>query len=189
MKSKEYWYCLTSFKCFSIIIYNVWFNYLTYQTIEFGACARRQHLFSNCTYFRMTVSRVLTRILKEGVRDFPCIKREGPSQKIAPTPKYRSPFFFFLSYDSPLRIIFFYTCPKYADVRNRYLSDLLPTHNVHDLLFGKENAPDNDNELLFLKVQDYYQIQTVRAIAHNITCYNYKSQLLVKLSIIITPVE
>ena len=50
---------------------------------------------------------------------------------------------------------FFYTCPKYADVRNRHLSDLLPTHNVHDLLFGKENAPDNDNELLFLKVQDF----------------------------------
>ena len=50
---------------------------------------------------------------------------------------------------------FFYTCPKYTDVRNRYLSDLLPSHNVHDLLFGKENAPDNDNELLFLKVQDF----------------------------------
>ena len=50
---------------------------------------------------------------------------------------------------------FFYTCPKYAGVRNTYLSDLLPTHNVHDLLFGKENAPDNGNGLLFLKVQDF----------------------------------
>ena len=32
---------------------------------------------------------------------------------------------------------------------------LTKIHNVHDLLFGKENAPDNDNELLFLKVQDF----------------------------------
>ena len=120
MKSKEYWYCLTSFKCFSIIICNVWFNYLTYQTIEFGACVRRQHLFSNGTYFRMTVSRVLTRILKEGVRDFPCIKREGPSQKIAPTPKYRSPFFF-LSYDSPLRIICGLTKPG-SEICHLYMS-------------------------------------------------------------------
>ena len=39
-------------------------------------------------------------------------------------------------------IQFFYTYPNYADVRNSDLSDLLLlTHNVNDLLFGKENAP------------------------------------------------
>ena len=47
------------------------------------------------------VVRVLTRILKVGVRDSLFIKGRSPSQKIGvPLPKNRSPFFFF--HDSPL---------------------------------------------------------------------------------------
>lgn len=50
---------------------------------------------------------------------------------------------------------FFYTCPRYTDVRDRYLSEVLTTHNIHDLLHGKQDASTNENETLFLKVQEF----------------------------------
>ena len=64
---------------------------------------------------------------------------------------------------------FLYMPPKYADVRKRYLSDLLSTHNVHELLFGIENAPVNENELLFKSTRPYNQIET----AHKTACYKH----------------
>ena len=50
---------------------------------------------------------------------------------------------------------FFFICPIYKHTRNKYLSDVLQTHNRHELLYGNETATDLENEALFLKVQDY----------------------------------
>ena len=50
---------------------------------------------------------------------------------------------------------FFFICPKYNATRERYLEALLRNHTTHDLLFGKDTATDEENEALFLKVQDY----------------------------------
>ena len=36
-----------------------------------------------------------------------------------------------------------------------YLSDVLQTHYMHELLYGKETATDLENEALFLNVQDF----------------------------------
>ena len=46
--------------------------------------------------------------------------------------------------------------PKVTNAtRERYLEALLRNHTTHDLLFGKDTATDEENEALFLKVQDY----------------------------------
>ena len=50
---------------------------------------------------------------------------------------------------------FFFICPKYNATRERYLEALLRNHTTHDLLFGKDTATDEENEALFLKVQDF----------------------------------
>ena len=50
---------------------------------------------------------------------------------------------------------FFFTCPIYRHIRTIYLSNVLQTHNTHELLYGKETATDLENEALFLKVQDF----------------------------------
>ena len=44
---------------------------------------------------------------------------------------------------------------KYNATRERYLEALLRNHTTHDLLFGKDTATDEENEAIFLKVQDY----------------------------------
>ena len=33
---------------------------------------------------------------------------------------------------------FIYECPRYLDVRNRYIPDILQIHNIYELLYGKE---------------------------------------------------
>ena len=48
-----------------------------------------------------------------------------------------------------------FTCPKYANHRNRYLPHNLQNYSTNDLLYGKENLSENDNESLFLQVQEY----------------------------------
>lgn len=43
----------------------------------------------------------------------------------------------------------FFKCPRYVTIRYVYLSDYLQIHNTYDLLYGKENVLDTDNETLF----------------------------------------
>ena len=50
---------------------------------------------------------------------------------------------------------FFFICPNYNATRERYLEALLRNHTTHELLFGKDTSTDEENEALFLKVQDY----------------------------------
>lgn len=50
---------------------------------------------------------------------------------------------------------FLFKCHRYTAIRNTYLSDYLPTHNIQDLLCGKPNATHNENEELFLNVQEF----------------------------------
>ena len=50
---------------------------------------------------------------------------------------------------------FFFICPRYIGIRNTYLSNILQSHSTNEILFGKETASVNENEILFLKVQDY----------------------------------
>ena len=45
--------------------------------------------------------------------------------------------------------------PKYNATRERYIEALLRNHTTHELLFGKDTSTDEENEALFLKVQDY----------------------------------
>ena len=49
----------------------------------------------------------------------------------------------------------FFICPNYNVTRERYLEALLRNHTTHGLLFGKDTSADEENEALFLKVQDY----------------------------------
>lgn len=58
---------------------------------------------------------------------------------------------------------FLYTCVRYTNIRNTYLSDILPRYTTNELLFGKETATSEENESLFLKVQEYI-IKTKRFI-------------------------
>ena len=62
---------------------------------------------------------------------------------------------------------FFFICPKYNATRERYLEALLRNHTTHDLLFGKDIATDEENEALFLKVQDYILKVSNRAKIRN----------------------
>ena len=50
---------------------------------------------------------------------------------------------------------FFFICPNYNATRERYLEALLRNHTTHELLFGKDTSTGEENETLFLKVQDY----------------------------------
>ena len=50
---------------------------------------------------------------------------------------------------------FFFICPRCTGIRNTYLSNILQTRCTKELLFGKDTASVNENETLFLKVQDY----------------------------------
>ena len=50
---------------------------------------------------------------------------------------------------------FFFIGPNYNATRERYLEALLRNHTTHELLFGKDISTDEENEALFLKVQDY----------------------------------
>ena len=52
-------------------------------------------------------------------------------------------------------ITFFRRCPRYANVRNTYLSSYLHTHSVQELLHGKVTATDEDNETMFCHVQEF----------------------------------
>ena len=50
---------------------------------------------------------------------------------------------------------FFFICPSYNVTRERNLEALLRNPTAHGLLFGKDTSSDEQNEALFLKVQDY----------------------------------
>ena len=50
---------------------------------------------------------------------------------------------------------YLFTCPKYANHRNRHLPHNLQNYSTNDLLYGKENLSEHDNESLFLQVQEY----------------------------------
>ena len=54
-----------------------------------------------------------------------------------------------------LKMLIIFICLIYRQIRNTYLSDVLQTHNTHELLYGKEAAIDLENEALFMKVQDF----------------------------------
>lgn len=49
---------------------------------------------------------------------------------------------------------FFFQCKKYSVARHTYLSDL-NNLTTHQLLYGSMDASDNENEILFLKVQEF----------------------------------
>ena len=50
---------------------------------------------------------------------------------------------------------FFFKWPNNNVTRERYLEALLRNHTTHELLFGKDTSTDEENEALFIKVQDY----------------------------------
>ena len=50
---------------------------------------------------------------------------------------------------------FFFICPNYSNARNLYLPSNLNDLNTHQLLHGKPDVSDSDNECLFLQVQDF----------------------------------
>ena len=50
---------------------------------------------------------------------------------------------------------YFLHCPRYANVRNTYLSGYLHTHSVQESLHGKATATDEDNETVFCHVQEF----------------------------------
>ena len=50
---------------------------------------------------------------------------------------------------------FFFICPNYNVTRERYLEALFRNHTTHELLFGKDTSTDEENEALFLRLQDY----------------------------------
>ena len=56
-------------------------------------------------------------------------------------------------FESPYHFLF--RCPRYTADRNTYLYDCLQTHSTHDLLHGKETATDEENQIMFLHVQDF----------------------------------
>ena len=57
------------------------------------------------------------------------------------------------SFESPYHFLF--VCPKYGETRNRYLPANLQSFSTRDLLYGKENVINIENESLFLKVQEF----------------------------------
>ena len=50
---------------------------------------------------------------------------------------------------------FLIVCPKYGETRNRYLPAILQSFSTRDLLYGKEDVTNIENESLFLKVQEF----------------------------------
>ena len=50
---------------------------------------------------------------------------------------------------------FFFACPRFTAERRRYLPETLSHYSVRELLSGKDNGTEQDNETLFLHVQDY----------------------------------
>ena len=50
---------------------------------------------------------------------------------------------------------FLFTCPRFAAARNTYLPRNLHNYSTRDLLFGSESKSDQQNEAIFLRVQDY----------------------------------
>ena len=50
---------------------------------------------------------------------------------------------------------FFSICHNYNVAQERYLEALLGNHTTNELLFVKDTSNDEENEALFLKVQDF----------------------------------
>ena len=50
---------------------------------------------------------------------------------------------------------FLFNCPIYTNERQTYLPNNLRTFTTKDLLFRCENASEQDNQSLFLQVQDF----------------------------------
>lgn len=50
---------------------------------------------------------------------------------------------------------FLFNCPRYTIARNTYLPDNLHHYSTRDLLFGCDSKTDEQNEAIFLKVQDF----------------------------------
>ena len=50
---------------------------------------------------------------------------------------------------------FLFTCPRFAASRNTYLPRNLHNYSTRDLLFGCESKTDQQNEAIFLQVQDF----------------------------------
>ena len=49
----------------------------------------------------------------------------------------------------------FFVCPIFVDARPRYLPSSLNNVTTRDLLFGMENKTNNENEALFMQVQEF----------------------------------
>ena len=49
---------------------------------------------------------------------------------------------------------FLFICPRFAATRNTYLPRNLHNYSTRDLLFGSESKSDQQNEAIFLRVQD-----------------------------------
>ena len=50
---------------------------------------------------------------------------------------------------------FFFNCPIHAVARARYLPNNLDDFTLHNLLFGLETKTNQENEELFIKVQEF----------------------------------
>ena len=50
---------------------------------------------------------------------------------------------------------FLFVCPRFAAAKNSYLPSNLHNHSTRDLLFGCESKTNQQNETIFLKVQDF----------------------------------
>ena len=50
---------------------------------------------------------------------------------------------------------FLFTCPFFMNARQSYLPCNLGNFTAKELLFGKENATEQENQSLFLQVQDF----------------------------------
>ena len=75
--------------------------------------------------------------------------------------------------NSKAHITFFYTCPNYRDVRCE-LADTLVTYSSQELLFGRESASDQENELLFFKGSEFYnQIETLSQLVFLLQAYYF----------------
>ena len=59
-------------------------------------------------------------------------------------------------------------CPRYANVRNTYLSGYLHTHFVQELLQDKVTATDEDNDTIFCHVQEFI-VKSKRFLWYKIT--------------------
>ena len=57
------------------------------------------------------------------------------------------------AFESPYH--YFFHCPRYVNIRETYLHSYLESHNTHELLYGKEPVSAQENEALFLSVQEF----------------------------------